>query len=137
MHNLPDALIDVNNDRLPGVCEVRGLITVFANILARLAASMMRGPPQEFLALARLNIDFAPIEEKVDHWFDLIRRNEFSERDCSLELAGYVLGNFAVYSRLDLSVRSFSATWANWNKSCLLSLVELSWMSRSDSWDSL
>jgi dynactin 1 len=93
MHNLPDALIDVNNDRLPGVCEVRGLITVFANILARLAGSMMRGPPQEFLALARLNIDFAPIEEKVDHWFDLIRKNEFSERDCSLELAGYVQSN--------------------------------------------
>jgi len=88
MHNLPDALIDVNNDRLPGVCEVRGLITVFANFLARLAGSMMRGPPQEFLALARLNMDFAPIEEKVDHWFTLIRKNEFSERDCSLELAG-------------------------------------------------
>jgi hypothetical protein len=84
-----------------------------------------------------LNIDFAPIEEKVDHWFDLIRKNEFSERDCSLELAGYVLGVFAVYSRLDLSVRYFPATWANWNKSCLLSPVELSWISRSDSWDSL
>lgn len=90
MHNLPDALIEVNNDRLPGVCEVRGLITIFANFMARLAGNMVRGPPQEFLALARLYVEFTPIEEKVDHWFDLIRKNEFSERDCSLEVAGYV-----------------------------------------------
>jgi dynactin 1 len=90
MHNLPDALIEVTNDRLPGICEVRGLITVFSNLLQRLASSMSRGPPQEFLALSRLNSEFSHIEEKMDQWFDSIRRNEFSERDCSLELVGYV-----------------------------------------------
>jgi len=90
MHNLPDALIEVTNDRLPGICEVRGLITVFSNLLQRLASSMSRGPPQEFLALSRLHSEFSHIEEKMDQWFDSIRRNEFSERDCSLELVGYV-----------------------------------------------
>jgi hypothetical protein len=88
MHNLPDALIEVANDRLPGICEVRGLITVFSNILLRLASSMSRGPPQAFLALARLNVEFAHIEEKIDQWFELIRKNEFSERECSLEVVG-------------------------------------------------
>lgn len=88
MHNLPDALIDVTNDRLPGICEVRGLITVFANVLLRLARNMSRGPPQEFLALARLNADLAHMDEKVDHWFEQIRKNEFSERECSMDLAG-------------------------------------------------
>jgi hypothetical protein len=88
MHNLPDALVDVNNDRLPGICEVRGLITIFAIVVLRLARHLTRGPPQEFLAMSRLHGELNHIEEKLDQWFELIRRDEFSERDCSLELAG-------------------------------------------------
>lgn len=90
MHNLPDALIEVANDRLPGICEVRGLFTGIFNLFQRLASSMSRGPSQGFLALSRLNSVFSHIEEKMDQWFHSIRPNEFGERDCSLDLVGYV-----------------------------------------------
>lgn len=86
VHGLPEALQEAKNDQLGGICEIRGLLTRFGNLLHRFAAVASRLSAPEFLTIASRSADMVPLEGRIDVWIDQIKRNEFSERECLSEL---------------------------------------------------
>lgn len=90
IHGLPEALQEAKNDQLGGICEVRGLLSRFSNLLHRLAAASSRLPAPAFLTIASRSADIMPLEGRIDVWIEQIKRNEFSERDCANELGSCV-----------------------------------------------
>jgi dynactin 1 len=85
-HNLPDALQQVEDDRLVGICELRGSLSEFANLTRRFAGIMRRSTPEEYLNLAPVRFDLSAVERKVDFWVNQLRTDEFVEKDCAVEL---------------------------------------------------
>ncbi|KAJ9104313.1 hypothetical protein QFC19_003953 [Naganishia cerealis] len=89
-HNLPDALQHVKDDRLVGICELRGSLSEFMNLTRRFAGIMRRSTPEEYLNLAPVRFDLSAVERKVDLWIDQLRTNDFVERDCMVELRNFL-----------------------------------------------
>ncbi|KAJ9123331.1 hypothetical protein QFC22_001530 [Naganishia vaughanmartiniae] len=89
-HDLPDALQQVKDDRLVGICELRGSLSEFANLTRRFAGIMRRSTPEEYLNLAPVRFDLSAVERKVDFWINQLRTDEFVEKDCAVELHNFL-----------------------------------------------
>ncbi|KAJ9107379.1 hypothetical protein QFC21_000829 [Naganishia friedmannii] len=89
-HDLPDTLQHFKNDRLVGICELRGSLSEFANLTRRFAGIMRRSTPEEYLNLAPVRFDLSAVERKVDFWINQLRTDEFVEKDCAVELHNFL-----------------------------------------------
>lgn len=60
---------------------------MFANLSKRFACIMERCSAEEYLVLARVLPEVVAIEKRVDGWVELIKKDEFKERDCAMDLS--------------------------------------------------
>jgi dynactin 1 len=74
-------------EQLVGICELKGQLTLFANITRRFASITKRATPDDYLALATILPEVVSLERPFDNWIELMKRDEFQERDCAVELS--------------------------------------------------
>ncbi len=86
IHGLPDALQESRNEQLVGICELKGQLTLFASLTRRFASITKRSTPEDYLALAAMLPEVVSLERPFDTWIELMKRDEFQERDCAVEL---------------------------------------------------
>ncbi|KIK63885.1 hypothetical protein GYMLUDRAFT_40972 [Collybiopsis luxurians FD-317 M1] len=84
-HGLPESL-DSNeggiSEQLVGICEMRGRLSGLSTLCKRFAAVLRRAEPEMWLGIGRLYREIAPLEKRLDIHVDLLRRDEFREREC-------------------------------------------------------
>jgi dynactin 1 len=85
-HGLPDALAGAVHDALVGVAEMRGAIAALAVVCRRFAAILRRCDVESFLSIGRLFAEIAPMERRLDLHIDLLRREEFRDRECVVDI---------------------------------------------------
>ncbi|KAJ3741538.1 dynein associated protein-domain-containing protein [Lentinula detonsa] len=67
---------------LVGVCEMRGRLSVLSTLCKRLSAILRRCSPELWISAGRLYHELKPLEKRMDIHVDLLRRDEFREREC-------------------------------------------------------
>ncbi|TIC28231.1 hypothetical protein E3Q11_01940 [Wallemia mellicola] len=93
MHGLPNSLYDSVPEILVGVCELRSKITHFAAINRRFAAMVKRCPVDMYLRMGKIANEVKGTEKRIDHWIELLRREEFREFECTKDII-MLLGQF-------------------------------------------
>ncbi|VDC06717.1 unnamed protein product [Peniophora sp. CBMAI 1063] len=86
VHGLPDILGGSVTDTLVGVTELRISIGSLAVSCRRFAAVLKRCDADSFLNAGRLYPELAPMERRVDMHIDLLRREEFREMECAVDV---------------------------------------------------
>ncbi|KAJ3756468.1 dynactin [Lentinula raphanica] len=81
-HGLPDALDLGVTELLVGVCEMRGRLSGLSTLCKRLSAILRRCSPELWISAGRLYHELKPLEKRMDIHVDLLRRDEFREREC-------------------------------------------------------
>lgn len=66
---------------------MRTRIAHLSALCRRFAAVLRRIDPETFLSIGRLYPELAPLEKRVDMHIDLLRRDEFRERECVADVA--------------------------------------------------
>ncbi|KAJ3722605.1 dynein associated protein-domain-containing protein [Lentinula raphanica] len=67
---------------LVGVCEMRGRLSGLSTLCKRLSAILRRCSPELWISAGRLYHELKPLEKRMDIHVDLLRRDEFREREC-------------------------------------------------------
>ncbi|TIA80575.1 hypothetical protein E3P92_00578 [Wallemia ichthyophaga] len=93
MHGLPNSLYDSVPEILVGVCELRSKLTHFAAINRRFAAMVRRCSVDMYLRMGKIANEIKGSEKKIDHWIELLRREEFREFECTKDII-MLLGQF-------------------------------------------
>ncbi|TFK65445.1 hypothetical protein BDN72DRAFT_824554 [Pluteus cervinus] len=87
-HGLPDALMNASvPEILVGVCEMRGRISNLSTLCKRFSAVLRRCDVDFFLNMGRVYPEIAPMEKRLDMHIDLLRRDEFREKECVNDIA--------------------------------------------------
>ncbi|THU86256.1 dynactin [Dendrothele bispora CBS 962.96] len=86
-HNLPESLDGPVSETLVGVCDMRGRISGLSTLCKRFAAILRRCDVESFLNVGRIYAEVAPLEKRIDIHIDLLRRDEFRERECVADIA--------------------------------------------------
>lgn len=86
VHGLPDVLNGSVTDTLVGVTELRVSIGSLGVSCRRFAAVLRRCDAESFLNAGRLYPDLAPMERRIDMHIDLLRREEFREMECAVDV---------------------------------------------------
>ncbi|KII94229.1 hypothetical protein PLICRDRAFT_100409 [Plicaturopsis crispa FD-325 SS-3] len=86
-HGLPESLNGPVSDVLVGVCEMRGRISGLSTLCKRFAAVLRRCDVESFLNIGRLYQEIAPMEKRIDMHIDLLRRDEFREMECAIDVS--------------------------------------------------
>lgn len=74
---------------------MRARISAVSTLCKRFATVLRHCDVEAFLAVGRLFPDIAPLEKRIDMHIDLLRREEFRERECVGDFAKYVTSPFS------------------------------------------
>ncbi|KAF8644238.1 hypothetical protein AX16_008593 [Volvariella volvacea WC 439] len=86
IHNLPDALNGPGSETLVGVCDLRARLASLSSLCKRFSGILRRCDVDSFLNIGRVYPEIAPLEKRLDMHLDLLRRDEFRESECHIDV---------------------------------------------------